>query len=181
MLKWLIRRRIQAFEASFQYDMSYARDILAADPRALMAFSKVAAVSNYKRDVPVDVYYAVKLVGTLAEDCGPCTQLLVTMALREGVDGRTLAAILAGHDDRLSEPVRLGVEFARATLAHEAAADALRDSLVARFGRRGLVSLAFALAAARVFPTVKYALGHGRACQRVVVAGEAVPVVRAAA
>jgi hypothetical protein len=33
------------------------------------------------------------------------------------------------------------------------------------------VSVAFAITAARIYPTVKYALGHGKACMRVVVGG----------
>lgn len=52
--------------------------------------------------------------------------------------------------------------------------------MVARWGRRGLASLALALASARVFPTVKYALGHGRACTRVVVGRTAVTARREA-
>ena len=40
-----------------------------------------------------------------------------------------------------------------------------------RWGRRALVSVAFAITAARIYPTVKYALGHGKACTRVVVGG----------
>ena len=31
--------------------------------------------------------------------------------------------------------------------------------------------MAFAITAARIYPTVKYALGHGKACMRVVVGG----------
>jgi hypothetical protein len=42
---------------------------------------------------------------------------------------------------------------------------------VKRWGRRALVSLALAITAARIYPTVKYALGHGKACMRVVVGG----------
>ena len=34
-----------------------------------------------------------------------------------------------------------------------------------------VVSLAFAITAARLYPTVKYALGHGKACMRIVVGG----------
>jgi len=34
--------------------------------------------------------------------------------------------------------------------------------------------LAFAITAARIYPTVKYALGHGQACMRVVVDGKPV-------
>jgi hypothetical protein len=46
---------------------------------------------------------------------------------------------------------------------------------------RGLISLAFALACSRVYPTVKYALGHGKACTRLTVAGKPLPVLKEAA
>lgn len=172
MLKWLIRRKLTAFEREFEYDMSYARDVLDADLGAFLKLARVMGMTGYRKDVPADVCYAVKLVGTMTEDCGPCAQLMVTMALKEGVDRRTLAAVLRGDLDAVSEEVRLGVAFARASLAHDPAADALRDEVVRRWGQRGLVSLAFGLVGARIYPTLKYALGHGKACQRIVVAGE---------
>ncbi|MFO0611794.1 MAG: hypothetical protein U0414_04340 [Polyangiaceae bacterium] len=172
MIKWWIGRKLAAFEREFDYDMSYARDVLAADLGAFMKFARAAELSGYRKGVPADVAFAVKLVGTLVEDCGPCTQLMVTMALKEGVDRRTIAAVLRGDLDALSPDVRLGVEFGRASLAHDPAADPLREEIVRRFGQRGLVSIAFCLVSARLYPTLKYALGHGRSCQRVVVAGE---------
>ena len=181
MFKWLIRNRLSAFERSFDYDLSYVRTLLAADPRAFWAFSRLTGLSRYRRDVPVDAYYAVKLVGTLAEDCGPCTQLVVALALRDGVKPQTLSAVLGDQQDALSEELRLCVAFARAVLARSQAAEPLREQVLGRFGERGLVSLAFALTAARIFPTVKYALGHGSSCQRVQVQGELVSVVRSAA
>jgi hypothetical protein len=52
---------------------------------------------------------------------------------------------------------------------------------VKRWGERGLISLSFALAASRVFPTVKYALGHGKACTRLTVSGKQLPVLKEAA
>lgn len=181
MLRWFIERRLRAFERSFDYDMSYARAILAADTRAFLALSMLMPMARYRRGVPRDICFAVGLVGTLVEDCGPCTQLGVAMALREGVPAATLSAVLRGDDDALPDPVRLGVRYARAVLAHAAEAEALREEVVRRFGQRGLVSLAFALTAARIFPTVKYALGYGVACQRVVVQGQPVSVAKAAA
>jgi hypothetical protein len=77
-------------------------------------------------------------------------------------------------------PVALGVRFAEATLARAADADELREQVVARWGRKALVSLGFAITAARMYPTVKYAMGHGQACMRVSVGGTIVPVRRAA-
>ncbi len=70
--------------------------------------------------------------------------------------------------------VALACKFTRATLAHDAAADEYREEIVKLWGRRALVSLAFAITAARLYPTVKYALGHGKACMRVVVGGRPV-------
>ena len=67
--------------------------------------------------------------------------------------------------------VALVWNFTRATLAHDAAADEYRDPIVMRWGRRDLVSVAFAITAARIYPTIKYALGDGKACMRVVVGG----------
>ena len=146
-----------------------------------MAFVRATKVGNYKRDVPTAVYWAAKVVGIVSEDCGPCTQLAVALALADGVDAGVLSAVLADDRARMSAEVVLGVEFARATIAHAPEADDLRDEIVRRWGKRAVVSLAFAIVASRMYPTLKYALGHGVACQRVTVAGQPVLVARSAA
>jgi hypothetical protein len=86
----------------------------------------------------------------MAEDCGPCTQLVVTMAEREGVSPHTLRAILAG-DRAALPPDTLGFRFARAVLERDVAeADRLRSEVVSRWGRKALVTLALTIAASRV-------------------------------
>ena len=194
MLKWLIKNRLNAFERRFGYDVTYARELLATDTRAFLHYARLAGLSGYRRDVPVDVYHAAKLTAVVAEDCGPCSQLVVAMALGDGVDPRTVAAVIEGNEEStvaenaaenaqsgavLGEPARLGVRFARAVLAHDPAADELREIITRRWGPRAVVSLAFAITASRLFPTLKYALGHGQACRRIEVAGELVVPRRA--
>ena len=93
------------------------------------------------------------------------------MAERTGVSPAVLRAVLADNPEAMPPDVRLVWNFTRATLAHDAAADEYREAIVKRWGGRALVSLAFAITAARIYPTVKYALGHGEACRRVVVGG----------
>ncbi|MBZ0231925.1 MAG: hypothetical protein K8M05_06200 [Deltaproteobacteria bacterium] len=176
MLKWFIRRKLAAFEKTYGYDASYAHELLAADTSAVLAFARIQAMGSYRKGVPKEAWYAAKLVGTLNEDCGPCTQLNVTMALRDGVDGKQLAAVLAGDEATMSSDVALAVRFARAALAHDLEADGYREEIVRRWGAKGLVSLSFGLTVARVYPTIKYALGHGKACARVVVGGTLVTV-----
>lgn len=179
MMKWLIRKRLSAFERRFGYDATYMRELLATDARAFLRYARIAGLLKYRRDVPADVYYAASLTAIIAEDCGPCSQLGVAMALGEGVDPRAIAAVVGGNETVLAEPMRLGVRFARAVLAHDPAADELREAIARRWGPRAVVALAFAITAARVFPTMKYALGHGQACQRLDVAGEVVVPRRA--
>jgi hypothetical protein len=181
MLRWLMRRKIAAFERAFDHDMGYVRDLVDADPRAARLYGQAVRLGQYRRDVPLLAWLAAQITTVMAEDCGPCTQLGVTMAEREGADPAVLRAILTRDLGALPDDAALGVRFAEAVLAHDAAADALRDEVVRRWGRRGLVSLGFAITAGRLYPTLKYALGHGRACTRVTVGGAAVPVLRQAA
>jgi hypothetical protein len=170
MIKWLFKRAIASFERDWKYDGSYMRDIIDASPRAAWLFSRAAALGQFRRDVPIEPWYAAGITAVRHEDCGPCTQLGVTMAERAGVSPAVLRAVLADNLEAMPPDVALVWKFTRATLAHDAAADEYRDAIVKRWGRLGLVSLAFAITASRIYPTVKYALGHGKACMRIVVA-----------
>jgi len=179
MLKWFLRRQIAAFERTWNYDASYIREMIDADPRAVMAFGKVQGLSRYRKDVPLAAWCAAGLVAVMAEDCGPCTQLGIDMAQREGVDAAVLRAIVARDYAAMPAEVALAVRFTEATLRHAPAADELREEVLRSWGRRGLISLAFAMLSARMYPTLKYALGHGHACTRLVIGGETRPVPRA--
>jgi hypothetical protein len=181
MLKWLIRRRIDAFDRDYGYDSTYAKDILDISTRALLVFNRIVPMSQYRHDVPRDVWFAAKIATVLHEDCGTCTQLAVSMAEREGVSGKLLCAIVQRDVRAMSSDGALGFRFALATLAHDPSADDYREQIERRWGKHALLSLAFVIASSRVFPTVKYALGHGKNCQRITVGGAVTPVLRQAA
>src|SRR5262249_17168803 len=171
MIKWALRRWLGKFEREWNYDASYMREMIEASPRAAWMFSRAATLGQFRRDLPIDAWCAAGITAVRHEDCGPCTQLGVSMAERAGVSPVVLRAVLGGTPDGRPADVALVWKFTRATLAHEAAADEYREAIVKRWGRRALVSVAFAITAARIYPTVKYALGHGKACTRVVVGG----------
>jgi hypothetical protein len=65
----------------------------------------------------------------------------------------------------------LAWRFTRATLDHDPAADEYRDEITRLWGKRAVISLAFAMVASRMYPTVKYAMGHGKSCTRILVGG----------
>lgn len=91
------------------------------------------------------------------------------MAEHAGVNPAVRRAVLASDPDAMPPDVALAWRFTHATLMHDAVADSYREEIVRRWGRRALVSLAFTITAARIYPTVKYALGHGKACMLVVI------------
>jgi hypothetical protein len=174
MIRWALHRWIDRFERDWKYDASYVRDVIDVSPRAAWLFSRATAIGQFRRDVPIEAWCAAGITAVRHEDCGPCTQLAVTMAERAGVGPEVLHAVLADDTRAMPPDAALAWRFTRATLEHDAAADDYREVIVERWGRRALVSLAFAITAARLYPTVKYALGHGKACTRIVVGGTAV-------
>ena len=174
MLDWLIRRRIAAFEKTYGYDMSYARELLASHRKGFWRFARVQPMADCRDGVPIEAWYAAKLAAVRAEDCGPCTQLSVDIAREGGIDDAVLGAVLRNDLAALSSDTALAVRYAQAAVAHAPELMDLRDEVQRRWGPRALASLALSVTAVRMFPMLKYALGHGHACVRVRVGHETI-------
>ena len=180
MLKAFLSRQLGKMERQFDYDASYMRQMLHVSPATFLKFSFITLVVDRKA-APGEILAAAGIAGTLAEDCGPCTQISVDMATANGVDPAVLRAILAGDEAAMGEIAALGWRFARASMARDmVAADPLRDEIVRRWGDRGLMAVSLAITTARMYPTLKYALGYGKACSRVMVDGRPTPVAHPA-
>jgi len=85
-----------------------------------------------------------------------------------------LRAIVARDLAALPQEVVLAVRFTDASLRHVPETDGLRDEVVRQWG--GLISLAFAMVAARIYPTLKYAFGHGISYTRLRIGNDSRPV-----
>jgi len=181
MLRALLKGQIDKMERAWGYDAAYMRFLLRASPTSFLKFGFVSAMVD-RRAAPADALAAAGIAGTLVEDCGPCTQISVDMAAAGGVKPAILRAILAGDEPAMGETAALAWRFANASLARDMeAADPLRDEILRRWGEKGLVAISLALTTARMYPTLKYALGFGHACSRVTVAGEPAPFRKLAA
>lgn len=178
MIKALINSQIATFERRYGYDMSYARMLLRIRLRAFLSFARITKMSTYRDGVPCDPWYTAKIAATLHEDCGPCTQLVIRMAEEAGVKSTVLRAVLARDLATLEPAVGLALRYTEAVLAHSTEIQSLRQQVVAEWGERGLVSLAFAITTGRMFPTLKYALGYAHSCARLDVNGELAPFAR---
>jgi hypothetical protein len=179
MLKALLDRfAIRPLERSFNYDASYMRDVLEASPTAFFKFSILAGLTP-RRAAPGEALAAAGIAATLREDCGPCTQIGVDIAERSGVPAAVLRGVLAGDERAMGETAALAWRFANASLDRDmAVADPLRDEIVRRWGQKALVAISLSIVTGRMYPTLKYALGHGKTCSRIVVSGQEAPFER---
>lgn len=173
MLKWLVKRQLNAFGRRWNYDTGYVREIVdEAGVAAVMPLQALGKLGAYRKNVSLDAYYGAALTAGKTADCGSCLQLGVSMAETAGVAPRTIRAILEGTEAELSADALLGVRLARGTIARDASAAPARAEILRRWGRAGLVSLAYAIVGAQAYPAFKYAIGHGHACTRVTVGAE---------
>jgi hypothetical protein len=176
MFKAFIHRRIAALERAWGYDASYLHDVTDASPPAFVKFAMFQWMASHRERVPRDAWFAARIAAALCEDCGPCTQLVVNMALRDGMTPEAIASLLRGDLEQAGGDAELGFRYGIAVANGTNDASQLCADAEARYGKRGLVSLAFAVASSRVYPTIKRGLGHGMACSRIVVSDETVTI-----
>ncbi len=164
MIAAIVERRFKAAERQLGASVDYLRDMFRASRGAVVKIALFLPLAAHRKAAPADLCHAARLVAVLAEDCGPCAQIVVNQARKDGMDRGAIRALLAGRPDRLPESLRQAHDFAQAVLARDAGAAALRQALAERYGDAAVVDLALAIATARVFPTVKWAMGHGVSC-----------------
>jgi alkylhydroperoxidase family enzyme len=122
-------------------------------------------MAAHGRALPVDLYHTACFVATRNEDCGTCVQITLNLARKDGVADDLLRALLAGRPDNLPEQARDVYLFSEAVVkVDEERAGVIRERLRTALGEEALIELSFAIAAARVFPTVKRGLGYATSC-----------------
>ena len=181
MRSWIARRILRKFAGRYSYDVSYLEMMLNESPLAFFSFAPVMKAAAHREVVPIEASFAAKIVGALAEDCGPCAQLVVDMALEAGMAGDQIEAVLR-HDPRaMNDATRLAFRFADTLVRRSGDEDEFRDAVRAQWGQKGVIDLTMSLQLGRMFPMVKAGLGYARECRRITVDGNNVDVVKQAA
>lgn len=181
MRSWIARRTLRAFAKRYGYEVSYLEMLLNESPSAFFKFAPLMKASAHREVAPVEASFAAKITGGLAEDCGPCTQLVVDMALEAGMAKDQIEAVLRRDPRVMNDTTRLAFRFADAVVRRAAEEDEFRDAVRAQWGQKGVIDLTLALQMGRMFPMIKAGLGYARECRRVTVDGHNVDVVKQAA
>jgi len=180
MLKAYLHRSVARLERSFGYDATYLHEVIDISTPAFFKFGLFRIMSSHRERVPLDAWCAARMAATLSEDCGPCTQLVVDAAVRMGMKPERIAALLRGDLENSGPDAELGFRYGIAVAQNTPDAPALSAEVERRFGKRALVSLAYAVACSRVYPALKRGLGHGVACTKISVSNETIVLRQAA-
>ena len=175
------RRELKAFADHYDYNVSYMANMLDISPDAYFKFSAITALAQHREAAPADAAFAAKLTGAVAEDCGPCVQLVVRMAQEAGMDDAQIEAVLTRDPSAMNQDATLGFRFADALVRRQPYLDGIRDEVEARWGEAAVIDLTFAVQIGRVFPMVKAGLGFAKTCERVRIGDHAVAVRKEAA
>jgi alkylhydroperoxidase family enzyme len=156
---WAIGRE----ERRLGVSLNYLREIAEVSTAALIKLALLTPFASHRQRLPKTAYHLARLTVTRIADCADCLQIAVNLAVTDGVPRNYLRAVLQDHSDELPPALRETCEFARA-VAQGWDAPELRETLRSRYGTEGLAELAFAIASAQLFPTLKRALGHTQTC-----------------
>ncbi len=164
----LADRVIATAERQTGCEMPYLHTIADTSGAAFARWMLAMPAAQYRRRAPLDAWHLARLGATVAQDCGTCVQVVVTVAQRDGVAATTLRQAL-DDPDALYDDARAAYRFG---LAVASQADDVADH-VARveslFGHEAHVELAMAVATCHLFPVVKRGLGQALACSLVTV------------
>ncbi|MEQ1752790.1 MAG: carboxymuconolactone decarboxylase family protein [Micropepsaceae bacterium] len=180
MNRWLLTKLLMWSEKQLGgVNMDYAYHLRDVMPSQLWRFSMIKTVEGPRKFTPPGVYHAAGLAAAMVEDCGPCVQIHVNLALKDGVSAETLRALVSRQLAGVPADIALGFRYGDA-IARGIMADDLRDNIRRQWGEKGLIELAFTIATARFYPAVKRGMGYADTCERVLINDQVTPAGKAA-
>ncbi|HLL72722.1 MAG TPA: hypothetical protein VK363_14865 [Pyrinomonadaceae bacterium] len=165
MLRRFILKRLDTEERRLGgVSIDYLRHIARTSLPAFFKFALFTPLAAHRRSLPADAYHVARIVATQHEDCGTCVQIEVNLARAHGVSADVLRAAVRRRPEELPAELVVVYRFALSVVEAEGAEGEWRERVRAHYGEEALVEMALAIAAARVFPTTKRALGYATSC-----------------
>ena len=164
MIGYFVNNQIDKAEKAFGVSMDYLRHIARVSLADLLRLRKVGKLLAHRSALPPVAFHVARLVSVMAEECGECVQIEVNLARQAGVRAEHLQSVLAMRPSDLPEELGDVYLFAECIAQNSGDVDPLRSKMRQRYGEKGLVELAMAIALARTFPTVKRGLGYASTC-----------------
>jgi len=163
LIQRLIFWWVDSFEKQSGVSAEYCRWMANVSPRVFLKFGKLGKLAQYRRALPADASAVAHLVAARSEDCGPCVQIGINLALRDGVSKDILRAVYDRQPDRLPPNLADVYHFAESVVSG-GEDETLRQRIRDHYGDEALIEMGLGMAVARTFPLVKRTIGYAKSC-----------------
>lgn len=154
---------LNEFEAHYQYDTTYLKELLESSPAGYTKFAAFRPLASHREKLDLETYWIAKLAAIQVEDCGECLQLNVRMARENNISTQLIESVLNGGDG-LPNDLRDIYEFVVNVAAQITIDSDLEQRIHARLDKGALLELGLCIATAKVFPTIKRSIGYAKSC-----------------
>ncbi len=163
LIQRFIFRWVDSFEKQAGVSADYCRWMANVSPGAFLKFGKLGKLTQYRRVLPADASAVAHLIAARDQDCGPCVQIGINFALRDGVPREIVKAVIDRQPDRLPPKLADVYHFAETVVAG-GDDETLRQRVREHYGDEGLFELGLGMAVGQTFPVVKRAIGFAKSC-----------------
>jgi|GEM_PF-1334764 len=150
------KRSFNEFDEKYGYDSAYLIEAMEASPAGFAKFLQFMPLAEHRQAAPIEALFVANLVATQASDCGSCLQLVARMAREAGLSNEIIQATVSGGD-QLPDHLKLIRRYALAVANAEFIDPDLLDAVREQYSDTAITEIAFRIATARVFPTIKRA------------------------
>lgn len=158
---------MESFKTHYNYNTSYMEEIINVSEESYEVFENFLPMASFANKAPVDVINVARITAIINEDCGTCAQLYVDLAVEAGLDKDIVKEIVYNQGENLSDELKTLYNFTLAVSNNETIDTNLYDKVNKLYSREVLTEISLAIAATKVFPTIKRVLNYVESCSLV--------------
>jgi hypothetical protein len=154
---------IDKFEAHYDYDCNYMRTMRSSSADGFKTFVDFMPMGQYSKALDNETQWVSRIAAMLTEDCGGCVQLNIKMAIEAGVDKELVRTIILSPEN-LESNLKLVYDYSKSVALNSTDHNELSQEIRKLYSSEQVTEFALAIAAAKVYPTLKRALGEFKSC-----------------
>ena len=158
-----VYQAIDQFEAAYDYDASYMKDLFQRSPEAFALFGALRPMTSYYKELPPEAHYVAAIAVMQNEDCGSCLELNLKLAREAGVDENILKAVSSAPDSLPAE-LKDVYNHTLSCLGTGTCDESQAARIEEHFGKAAFGELALCIVGTRMYPGLKRALLKMQSC-----------------
>lgn len=158
---------INFFKTHYGYDTEYMEQMLECSPESYAVFENFLPMATFSNKAPLDIINIARITSIIEQDCGTCAQLYIDLAIEARMDNNLIKEIVYNEGKNLPDDLKNLYNFTKAISNNQPIESELYDKINSAFSKDVLIEVSLAIAATKVFPTIKRTLNLAQSCSMI--------------